>query len=170
MNLLVVILRLIHVVAGSLWVGFAVFVSYMLGPAIDDAGPGAAGIVPALGRRGMMTLLPLLAVLTVLSGFGLYWKVAAGDFGAFARTGTGIALGCSAVVAIAAYLIGILITRPSMMGAVALLQSMATAPAEQRAQQLATANALRARGARAGKAGSVLLLLAAAGMAVARYL
>jgi uncharacterized membrane protein len=170
MDLLVVILSLMHVVAGSLWVGFAVFISFMLGPVIDDAGPGAAGIMPALGRRGIMTVLPVLAMGTVLSGIGLYWRGAGGQFGAVARSAQGLALGLSGLAAVVALLVGILVTRPAMMGAGALLQSLASAPAEERAQRLATATALRARGVRAGRYGAVLLLLSAAGMAVAKYL
>ena len=39
MNWLVVLLRLVHVLAGVLWVGFAVFVPAYLGPAIQETGP-----------------------------------------------------------------------------------------------------------------------------------
>ena len=170
MDPFLLILRWVHILGGSLWVGFAVFVTFMLAPAIDDAGPGAAGIMPALGRRGMMTVLPLLALGTVLSGIGLFWKVAGGQFGSYLRTPTGLVLCLSGIAAILAYLVGILVTRPAMMAAAAILQSLADGPDEERAQRLATANQLRARGALAGKYGSGLLLLAATGMAVARYM
>jgi len=40
------VLRLVHIVCGVLWVGFAVFTGLLLMPALQDVGPMAAG------RRG----------------------------------------------------------------------------------------------------------------------
>ncbi|MEO8634037.1 MAG: hypothetical protein ABI587_02060 [Gemmatimonadales bacterium] len=170
MDILLLTLRLVHIVAGSLWVGFAVFVSFMLSPAIEDVGPAAAEIMPALGRRGIMTVLPALALATVLSGFGLYWRIAGGALGVFLQTRTGGALALSGLAAVVAYLVGILVTRPAMMGAVRILHGLAGASVEDRARQLAVAGELRSRGARAGRFGAALLLAAATGMAEARYL
>jgi uncharacterized membrane protein len=170
MELHLLVLRWIHIVAGSLWVGFAVFVTFLLVPAIEDAGPAAAAIMPALGRRGMITILPLLAISTSLTGLALYWRDAGGQLADFLKTPTGLMLGVSGGLALVAFVVGISITRPSMMRAGALLESLPNAPAEERAQRLATASQLRARGARAGRYASVLLLLAATGMAIARSL
>jgi uncharacterized membrane protein len=170
MHALLLTLRLVHILGGILWVGFSIFVSFMLGPAIDDAGPAAGGIMPALGRRGMMTVMPVLALLTVLSGFGLYWRVAGGDFAGFARTPTGLMLGLSGIVAVLAFLVGITITRPAIGAAVVILQALPSVPEDERAERLATVARLRARGALGGKYGAILMLLAACGMAVARYL
>jgi hypothetical protein len=163
-------LRWIHVVAGCLWVGIAVFVAFVLGPAIDDAGPGAASIMPALRRRGLMTLLPLLALATILSGMGLFWLVGGGDLQGFLASANGLALGLGGLAALVAFLIGILVMRPSMMGAVSIFQSLASATAEEQAGRLAAATELRKRGARAMRYIGILLLLSTTAMAVARYL
>jgi hypothetical protein len=170
MDLLIVLLRWIHVVGGTLWVGAAVFIAFALGPAIEDVGPGAAAVMPALGRRGVMTVLPLLGLATVLSGLGLFWMVAGGDLAGFLRTPTGMALGLGGLGALVAFLVGILVARPATMGAAAIFQSLASAPAEERAGRLAAATELRTRGAKAMRYVAVLLLLATTGMAVARYL
>jgi uncharacterized membrane protein len=170
MDLLIVVFRWIHVVGGSLWVGGMVFIAFALGPAIEDAGPGAAVVMPALARRGVMTVLPLLALATVVSGLGLLWVVAGGDLVGFLRTPTGMTLGLGGLAALLAFLIGILVARPATMGAAAIYQSLASAPAEERAGRLAAATELRVRGAKAGRLVSILLLLATTGMAVARYL
>jgi hypothetical protein len=159
MDLLIVLLRWIHVVGGTLWVGAAVFIAFALGPAIEDA-----------GRRGVMTVLPLLGLATVLSGLGLFWMVAGGDLAGFLRTPTGMALGLGGLGALVAFLVGILVARPATMGAAAIFQSLASAPAEERAGRLAAATELRTRGAKAMRYVAVLLLLATTGMAVARYL
>ena len=170
MDPLMLALRWIHVVAGSLWAGAAVFIAFVLQPAIDDAGPGAASIMPALRRRGIMTVLPLLALATILSGMGLFWMVGGGDFRGFMGSATGVALSLGGLAAFLAFLIGILVMRPSMMGAASIFQSVASAPAEEQAGRLAAAAELRTRAARAARYVGILLLLAATAMSVARYL
>jgi uncharacterized membrane protein len=170
MDPLMLALRWIHVVAGSLWAGAAVFIAFVLQPAIEEAGPGAAPIMPALRRRGLMTVLPLLALATILSGLGLFWMVGGGDLRGFLASATGLALGLGGVAALIAFLIGILVMRPSMVGAASIFQSLASAPAEEQAGRRAAATELRNRGARAAWYVGFLLLLAATAMAVARYL
>lgn len=163
-------LRWIHVVAGSLWAGAAVFIAFVFQPAIEDAGPAAGAIMPALRRRGLMTVLPLLALATILSGMGLFWLVGGGDFSGFMGSATGVALSLGGLAALLAFLVGILVMRPSMMGAASIMQSLPSAPAAEQAGRLAAAMELRTRGARAARYVGVLLLLAASAMAVARYL
>ena len=170
MDSLIIVFRLLHIVAAALWVGTAVFVQFILVPAIEEAGPGAAMVMPVLARRGLMTFLPLLALTTTLSGLGLFWKVGGGEFGHFMGTPTGISLSVGATAALLAFLEGITVVRPRMMRAGAILESLASLPAEERAEQLAIATKLRRTGASAGRRGDVLLLLATAAMAVARYL
>jgi len=170
MDLIIVVLRWIHVVGGTLWVGSMTFTAFALGPAIDDAGPGAGAIMPALQRRGVMTVLPLLGLATILSGLWLLWMVAGGDLAGFVATPTGMALALGGLAALLAYLIGMLVARPSMMAAAAILQSLGSAPAGERDSRLAEATRLRTRGLKAGRLVATLLILATTGMAVARYL
>lgn len=170
MQLLVILLRFLHVVAGCLWVGMVIFSAFLLGPAVDDAGPGASGIMPALQRRGVSTILPLLALVTVISGAWLYWRVAGGDVLTYIQSGPGLTFAASAVAAVLGYLVGVLVTRPSMMRAAMLFQAAGAAPPEARATQLAEAARWKARGAKGGLYGGLLLLLALTGMAIARYM
>ena len=74
MDPLVIVLRLIHVVAGALWVGMVTFVTYYLQPALQEAGPEGGKVMAALQRRGIMTVMPILAVATLVSGLWLYLR------------------------------------------------------------------------------------------------
>jgi hypothetical protein len=168
---LVIVLRLIHVVAGALWVGMATFVTYYLQPAIQETGPDGGKVMAAIQRRGIMTLMPILAVAALLSGLWLYMRAAAGQHAAFARSGPGMAFGLGGLAAIAAWLTGMFVMRPAMMKAVALAQSLGpAATAEERQRVGAESQRLRTRAAVAGKATTHLLFFALAAMAVARYL
>jgi uncharacterized membrane protein len=168
---LVIVLRLIHVVAGALWVGMVTFVTYYLQPAVQEAGPEGGKVMAAIQRRGIMTVMPILAAATLVSGLWLYLRAAAGQHGAFARSGPGMAFGLGGLAAIAAFLIGVFVMRPAMLQAMALAQSLGpSATPEERQRVGAESQRLRARAGAVGKAVNHLLLFAVAAMAVARYL
>jgi len=161
--------RVLHVGGGVFWVGAVVFTSVFLLPSIRDAGPDGAKVAAGLQRRRYMDWLPAIALITVLSGFYLYWKVSAGFAPAFMGSVPGMMYGTGSVTALIALLLGLGIVRPSMLEAAALSQE---APAEGpgRAEALARAQALRARAGGVGKVISLLLVITAITMAVARYL
>ena len=108
-------LRLIHVLAGSFWVGFAIFVAFYLGPALDDLGPESGKVMGALQRRGMSTALPLLALATVASGVWLYWRASGQMFTSYLASSTGMTLGIGGLAAVLAFLLAMTVTRPTMM-------------------------------------------------------
>jgi hypothetical protein len=169
-NLLVVTLRLVHVVLGVLWVGAVVFTAVYLTPAVREAGPDGAKVMGALQRRGVLTVLPILAIATLLSGIWLYWRDSAGFEVWFITSPGGFAYGVGGVVSIVAYAIGIAVMRPAMLRATTLAQAgSGNSPAEQE-QRAAEIQRLRARGAAAGRWVAALLVVAVAAMAVARYL
>jgi uncharacterized membrane protein len=171
MDPLLTILRLVHILCASIWVGIGFFMPYFLAPALAEAGPDAGKVMGALQKRGIMTLLPLVAIATLISGFWLYWRMSAGEMGAFSATPMGSAFGFGGIVALIAWIIGMTIVRPSMMKAAAIMQSIASAQnPEERTRLIQSANSLRTRSARAGKLVAILLLTAASAMAVARYM
>jgi len=170
-DLLVIVLRLIHIVSGALWVGMATFTVYYLQPALQEVGPDGGKVMAAIQRRGIMTVMPLMAVAALLSGLWLYLRNAGGQHAAYAQSGQGMAFGIGGVAAIAAWLTGMFVMRPAMMKAVALAQSLGpSATPEERQRVGAEAQRLRGRSAVAGKAMTHLLFLALAAMAVARYI
>jgi hypothetical protein len=170
MSGLVLLLRFTHVVAGTLWVGFAVFVATYLGPAIQEAGPDGGKVMAALQRRGLMNVLPALALLTILSGTWLMWHDAAISGGAFMRSPAGMVFGIGSLVALAGFAVGMTLLRPSMLRVLAIMASVPSAAAADRERLLAEAQRYRARGAAAGRVVAALLLIATVAMAVARYL
>src|ERR671914_24618 len=82
---LVIVLRFIHVVAGALWVGMVVFTTFFVMPAVQEAGPEGGKVMAGLQRRGIMTLMPILAIGTLISGIWLYIRAMAGVDAEFPR-------------------------------------------------------------------------------------
>ncbi|HEX6049073.1 MAG TPA: hypothetical protein VFZ21_07390, partial [Gemmatimonadaceae bacterium] len=107
--------------------------------------------------------------LTLLSGIALYWR-AAGSFGnGWAGSGTGITFGLGGVCAILAATIGLTMGMPTARRLGGLAASIAKSGAPPSAEQIAEMQRLQGRMSTAGTLGAVLLVLATAAMAVARY-
>lgn len=169
MDILLILARLLHIVLGAFWVGTALFNHFFLGPALLDIGPDAAKVGAALVRRRMMVVMPVAAILTILSGFYLFARVS-GSFGAgFMGSRHGQALGVGGVAAVLALILGISVVRPAMVKAGALGQAAAQATGTQRDTLLAQSAALRARSNAGGTWVTGLLAVALVLMAIARY-
>lgn len=165
------VLRFVHVVGGILWVGSALFTSLFLMPALAAAGPAAAGPVFAqLAKRRLMTFMPVVAILTVLSGLRLLMLVSAGNAAVYFATRSGQAFAIAGAAAILAFLVGMAFARPSAMRAGKLSASLANAPESERPHLTRALEAERRRGALATNVSMSLLIIGAGGMALARYL
>jgi hypothetical protein len=159
------------VVSGALWVGMLAFSVFYLMPAIQEVGPDGGKVMAAIQKRGLMTVMPLLALGALISGFWLYIRAGAGMPAEFGRSPVGMAFGLGGLAALVAWLLGIAVMRPSMMKAMALGQSLGpSTSADERQRVMGEAQRLRGRAAAAGRATAYLLLFAVAAMAVARYL
>jgi len=165
------VLRLVHILGGIFWLGSGLFTTFFLVPALGRVGPAAAGpVMGALQARRLFTILPVVALLTILSGLRLFQIVSAGFAPAYLSSRTGQTFMWSGIAAVAAFLLSLLVARPAMVRVGQLGATMASLPAEQRAARAAEMERLRRRSGLAGIVAMVLLIGAAAGMAVARYL
>ena len=169
MNLEIIVLRLIHIVGGIFWVGSTVSITLFVVPALTTSGVNAGQVFAALQRRRFFTILPLVAVLTIASGLRLIWIASGGFSHQYFATGTGRTFGLAGSAAIVAFLLGIFVARPAAARSGKLTGSLASAPEEQRARITSEVATLRRRGAVATAVAVSLLVLSAAGMAIARY-
>lgn len=168
---LTVILRLIHVVCGALWVGFVVFASFMLMPSMQEAGPAGGPVMAALQKRGLTTIPPILAILTLLSGLTLYGLFTGGFTPGIMTTPVGAAYGLGGTLAVLAFVFGMAVLRPAMIRMSTLAPQVAASTDEaERGRLAAELAALRKRAGTSSRAVAWMLILATALMAVARYL
>jgi hypothetical protein len=170
MDILLILARLLHIGFGAFWVGAALLNFFFVGPAFQDAGAEGAKVGAAMMKRGMMLWLPVAAIITIVSGFWLYWRVSGGFTPEFMGSRQGQALGTGGLAALVALVLGIAIVRPAMMKAGALGQQAGQVTGAQRDALLAQSRALQVRSASLGRLVTGLLIVALAAMAVARYL
>ena len=167
----IIVLRLVHILGGIFWLGSGLFTTFFLIPALGRAGPAAAGpVMGALQQRRLFAVLPIVAVLTMLSGARLMQIMSSGFSSAYLSSRPGQTLLWSGAAAVAAFLLSLLVARPAAARAGQLGASMATIAEDQRAARAAELERLRRRSAAASTVAMILLIGAAAGMAVARYL
>jgi uncharacterized membrane protein len=164
------VLRIVHVLGAIFWVGSGIFSTFFLQPAMVEAGPAAGQVAAGLQRRRLFTVLPIVALLTILSGARLMWITSGGFSPAYFTSPMGRMFLLGAAAGIVAFLFGITFVRPAgeRMGATAAALATAT-DAEQRAQLAASLAALGKKLRVSGLFVTALIILAAVAMAIARY-
>ena len=171
MSALFLTMRLVHIVLGVCWAGTLIFVATLLMPSVRDAGPDGGKVMLALMRRGYMRILPAVALVTLLSGFWLYWQDMRAGGDEWARSMAARVFGVGGLAALVAFGIGVSIMRPNAMKLQAMMEAIPNTPeGPARAALMADMNGPRARIAAVAPWVAGLLALATACMAVARYL
>ncbi len=167
---LMAVLRIIHIVAGVFWVGSAIFVAGILLPTLQAVGPSAGPVMEHLVQvRRLPVRLMVAMILVVLSGIALYWKDSAGFQSAWMRSGPGTVFGLGAILGIASGVVGMATSAPSGRRLTALTTAIKARGGPPTAEELVEIQRLQARMRGAGRLVAVLLVLATAAMAVARY-
>ncbi|HZB01840.1 MAG TPA: hypothetical protein VE800_07005 [Actinomycetota bacterium] len=170
MDIYMVVLRIVHILAGVFWVGSALVIFLFLQPAAREVGPAAGPFMTHLAQRKRLPDITLGAAgLTVLAGLLMYWRVTGGLDPDFITTAWGLSLTIGAIAAIAAIALGASIVRPSMVKAGAIAQAAAAAGGPT-PEQGAEIQALQQRVRATGSVIIPLLVLAVVAMAAARYL
>jgi uncharacterized membrane protein len=169
MDPLLVLLRVVHVVGGVFWAGAVLFVVHFLEPAVRDAGPDGARVMQALQKRRYLDVMPVVALLTVVSGFWLYWRI----FGRFhpgpGASGAELWLGVGGLASLVAFVIGMTVMRPSSVRIGRLGAELAQAPPERKEAAGTELARVRGRIRVAGRWMAALLGIAILCMAVGRY-
>jgi uncharacterized membrane protein len=161
--MLLLILRLLHIVAGSFWVGTIVVAVFFVEPTAKAFGPtGERFLAHLLFRRHLMPLLVGSALVSITAGAVLYWIDSGGLGPAWITSPTGLGFTTGAVAALAAFLIALVVLKPEF-DRLATLTDEATSERDQ-------GDARNERRVRRWSLIEVsLLLIALAAMATARY-
>ena len=113
--MLTIVLRFFHVIGGALWVGMMAFQVFFLTPTLTEMGPDAGKVVAGMMKRRLPVIIPILALIVIISGMWLLQRMSGGNMGALMATpmGKGFALG--GAIATLAFLLGVVAMRPMMM-------------------------------------------------------
>ncbi len=170
MNVFMVILRLIHVLAGIFWVGAIWYFALFFLPRVKTFGQDQGRIMQTMSAQPFPTYMTTAAISVALSGILMYWYTSAGFNAAWIFTPAGVILTLAALLGIFAVVEGFVVSRPAAERMAELGRQAASAggpPAPAVVQEM---QALAARLERGIYRTAVVVLLTVIGMATFRYL
>jgi len=166
----ILVLRLVHILSGIMWVGSGMYTSFFLGPALSGSPAVMGQVMAGLQRRRVFLVLQIVAGLTILSGLRLLAIDSAGFAASYFASGTGRTFSMSAGAALVAAVLSFGIAQPAMRRAGPVAAALAaSADAGERGRLTSQLDRLRRRATIASALAVGFGLLAASGMAIARY-
>ncbi|HZA92131.1 MAG TPA: hypothetical protein VE420_05850 [Gemmatimonadales bacterium] len=163
------LLRLVHILAGIFWVGAAFLIAGFLIPTVRATGrEGGRFMQHLMQQKKLPIYLAVAMLLTVLSGFTLYGRLVSATNGAWAGTRSGMVYGLGGLAALVGALVGMLVSGRAARRMATVGQSAAQAGGPS-AEQQAEIERLQRRMTVGSRLVAVFLGIAAAAMAVGRY-
>jgi uncharacterized membrane protein len=166
-----IILRVIHIAAGTFWVGAAFVLFLFIQPSVKELGPEGQRFMGHLAvKKKLPMLITLAGILTVLAGILLYWRASDGFDADWISSGPGVAFTVGGLAAIATLALGLSITKPTVDRIGALGQEIGASGGQPAPSQASEMQRLQARLVLMGRVTMVLLTIAVVAMATARFL
>ena len=170
MNTTVVVLRLLHIGAGVFWAGAIMFFGLFLEPSIRAAGPGGGQVMQQLHLRKYSAVMPILALVAILTGFELLRRDFPGGPSAWISTRGGMTFVIGGSAALITLIMGVTVVLPTIKRVTELaarLGGMGSQPDPAVAQELVR---LRGKMTLLARIATALVAVTVASMAVARYM
>lgn len=155
------VLRLIHIVAGVFWAGSAMLMGWFIAPTAKAAGPAAGPFMQALLKKKVAVVLVSAGIVTVGAGIWL-WALRRPAMDRWQDW----ALAIGALSAIVALAVGITLQRPTASKIQLFGAELASAGGPPTAEQGAEMGRLQARMGLFGSLMAILMVVAVAGMAL----
>jgi uncharacterized membrane protein len=169
-SVFMVVFRIVHIVAGVIWVGSVfLFVVYVQPTSAAIAPAGAPFMAELLGKRRMVDGIITSAFITVTGGLLVYWRDWQ-TYPDFLGSTFGLVLTIGALSSLVALGFGLFVTRPNVMRLMALGRDVAASGGPPSPETAAEMGAIQGRLKVVARLSLGLLLLAVVAMASARYL
>ena len=166
MDILMIILRLIHIFAGIFWVGAGLFMAIIIIPAMQNMRSGQ--LIQMIMRHSHFDRAMMIsALLTTLAGVWLYIRVSDGFNADWMRDPGSMVLSIGAVAGILAFGHGGAALGPATGKFSQLAKEIEGEPTEEQRNNMM---ALQARIATHSRISLILMIIAVIGMASARYI
>jgi len=166
MNIYLLILRLVHIIAGIIWGGGALIMEFFISRTIAETGEtGQKFVQHLMNKVRFHTFMTVMAFSTILAGALLYWHDSAGFSSAWMNSSAGIGFGIGAVFGLIAFVFGAIFgASNAKLGEVgSQIQGKPTA------EQLAQIQAVQKRIKAVSPIHVYSMILAIIFMAIARY-
>lgn len=171
MDIVVLVLRLLHIFGGVFWVGGTFMLAGFIEPSVRATGPEGGKFMQRLaGQSGFTQAMSVAAVANVLAGLLLYWRDSGGLQLAWITTGTGLTFTLGGLMGIVAAVIGFGVTGANAGKLAALGKQIAAAGGPPTPAQLSQVQALQEKLRQGGQINTVVMIVVLLCMSLARYL
>jgi uncharacterized membrane protein len=171
MDVLVIVLRIVHIVSAVVWVGGAAVFFFYVEPMVHALGADGEKVMNDLVvRRKLPIYFMVASTLTVLGGGLLYWRDSNGLQLSWISTPTGLGFTVGAIAALIAWLGGNLLIPKTIGEMTGVGAEMKAAGGPPSAALMGRMQAAQQKLRTIGLVDLVLLSIAAVSMAAARYL
>lgn len=167
-----IVFRVLHILAGVIWVGALFLMVTFLQPTAKSLGPAAGPFLQELmARRRLPVFMLATGAVTIAAGLFLYWRdwQAAGSLGDWIGTRYGAILTVGSVAALLGWLIGLFGLKPLQQRMLQLAAQVAAAGGPPPPDRAAELQSLQVRTRRLALIILTLLVVAVLAMATARY-
>lgn len=166
-----IVLRLVHIVMGTFWIGSDLLMLFFVEPTAVALGPSGGAFMQRLTTRTRYAqAMPISALLTVVTGLLLFTRVS-GDFNRdWILSNGGLVLTIGSLAGIIAFMEGMLLIGPTVKRIEQLRSNIAEQHNPPSGDQLAEIERMQVRLNRAYQYMIVLALISMAGMSSARYI
>lgn len=167
----IIALRIVHIVAGSFWLGALLLIGGFVIPGARAAGPAGGQVVKQIVQiRRLPAYMDSSVYLSLASGFLLFWRASAGFSPAWMATRYGMGWTVGGLLGLAAGVYGKFVNSPTARRIGQLSLQLEAAGGPPPAEAVAAIRGLQGRLFRAVWIDAALVALAAVAMATARYL
>ena len=163
--MLMIVLRLIHVLAGVFWAGSVFFVAAFLLPSVAATGPGGGQVV-----QHVMTVLKYPRAAGIAAVLTMYWHDMKISTAGWAGSAPGMTYGIGALSALVAFVVFVTMIRPTGDKLLAFGRTIQSRGGPPTPEESAAISRLQMRMSSASRAGAACLAVTVVAMAIARYL
>jgi uncharacterized membrane protein len=164
------VLRMLHIVGGTCWVGGAIIFHLFLEPTAKATAPESQRFMQHfIVHRRYSAYMTISSLAVNLSGVLLFWRSSGGLTSSWITSGPGLVFSLGSVLAIVAFSMGMFILAPTAKRLVGLGQALQTADGPPLPEQMSELHSLEKTMNQVGWAEFALMLVSLVTMAVARY-
>ena len=169
MNILIIILRILHIVAGISWAGGAIHYFLFIGPTAKATVPESQKFIGYLMAQKRWTkFMGAMSLLTILAGGALYYRLGSVNWGWIA-TGPGVGFTIGGLAGLLVFAIGNLLIEPRINDLGRISREIQANRGSASAQQAARLSQIQKEMEIIGKLDFVLIMIGVLTMSTARY-
>ena len=169
MNIVIIILRILHIVAGISWAGGAIHYFLFIGPTAKATAPESQKFMGYLMEQRRWTkFMSAMSLLTVLAGGALYYRLGSVNWD-WVTTAPGIGFTTGALTGILLFGAGHLLIAPRIRNMAKISQEIQANGSLAFEQQVARLHQIQKEMEIIGKVDFVLIVIAVLTMSTARY-